>query len=375
MMKFLTILASLACVSLAAACKTDKDCPSSYCQNDKTKKPPYTCHLCGDNCCLTDSDCSGSYCVNDPTKTPPYFCHSSASSTALFAKVGLGAALTPAPAPAAPPSLTPAAAQDAKDVEKFLEKYSQVVAGVAIAVGLIFTFAGYKYMNVTLFLSGAAAAGFVSYVLLQTYLPVLNEDKTKFVGANKPAIMISVTGILALIGGFLCYKLRKIGTFVAGATGGAACAVMLNAVCLKSLRAPDAVPNLWLYVAVVVLSLIAGVLALKMERVIFILATSLAGSLAVVGGAGKFIGHFPSDPSDFVDHDHVSTDGWVWAYAGVFVLLAIAGIVVQFRTTMDRKKEVQQEHFKNSLLYSAPPDNTTSKVAYVDHVSGYHTAV
>jgi hypothetical protein len=28
--------------SAAAACATDKDCPSSYCVNDKTKSAPYS---------------------------------------------------------------------------------------------------------------------------------------------------------------------------------------------------------------------------------------------------------------------------------------------------------------------------------------------
>merc|ERR1712167_355466 len=51
-----------------SGCSTDKDCPSSYCQNG-------ICHACGDACCLTDKDCPGSYCANDPTKMPPYTCH------------------------------------------------------------------------------------------------------------------------------------------------------------------------------------------------------------------------------------------------------------------------------------------------------------
>ena len=33
------------------------------------------------------------------------------------------------------------------------------------------------------------------------------------------------------------------------------------------------------------------------------------------------------------------------------------------------------EKYRNSLLYSAPEDNTGVRTAYVDHVSGYHTAV
>ena len=65
----------------AHTCKTDKDCPSSYCMDDKTKQPPYQCHSCGVGCCNSDADCAGSYCMMDSTKKPPFVCHGTASGT------------------------------------------------------------------------------------------------------------------------------------------------------------------------------------------------------------------------------------------------------------------------------------------------------
>merc|ERR1712072_1020293 len=56
-------------------CKSDKDCPSSYCMRDPTKKAPYMCKDCGPNCCNSNADCPGSYCMEDSTKTAPYTCH------------------------------------------------------------------------------------------------------------------------------------------------------------------------------------------------------------------------------------------------------------------------------------------------------------
>jgi len=64
----------LAAVTRKSGCTSDKDCPSSYCQNAKPGHPG-SCHGCGDACCETDKDCPGSYCANDPTKMPPYTCH------------------------------------------------------------------------------------------------------------------------------------------------------------------------------------------------------------------------------------------------------------------------------------------------------------
>ena len=132
--------------------------------------------------------------------------------------------------------------------------------GVAILIGFIFAFAGYRYFSATLFFCGAAAAGFISFVVIDTYQP---DEQT-----SKPAVVLGVTLTLAFIVGLLCVYLRKIGTFLAGAAGAASAAFMLNAAVLNKIPAPDAVPGLWLYLAVVVLGLIGGVLALKLERIV-----------------------------------------------------------------------------------------------------------
>jgi len=210
------------------------------------------------------------------------------------------------------------------------------------------------------------------------YMPVVSA-KNEFVGAHKPAVLLGVTITLAIIGGVLCACLRKVGTFLAGAAGGASAAVMLNAAVLTKLPTVEAVPQLWLYLAVIVLGVVCGALALKIERPVIVLATSLAGTLAFVAGIGHFAGHFPTSAGSFVNPSThaVSTDPWVWGYAGVYVLMVLAGIVVQLRTTADRKEQAKQERYQNSLLYSAPqqPESRNGRVVYVDHVSGYNTAV
>ena len=273
-----------------------------------------------------------------------------------------------APAPAAPPapappSITPAAAADAKAIEDFLAKYNSYVAGVSIAVGLLFAFAGYKYFNTTLFLVGAAAAGFLSYAVMQTYMYKIEHNKIVGDINLTPAVIVSVTSVQAILGGLITYKLRKVGTFVAGAAGGAAGAVMLNASVLVNLPAPDKVPSLWLYIALVVFGVIGGMLALKVERVVFILATSLAGAVGVVCGIGHFAGHFPTSIDSFVNHGVPTKSYWVWGYLAGFVLLVVVSTVVQFRSSNDKKKQQQQEQYRNSLLYSAPQDNTGVRTA------------
>lgn len=69
-------------VAPAANCKTDADCPCSYCMDDASKKPPYLCHAPTPGvCCKTDKDCPNSYCVNYHGP-PPYRCHGSLQAPA-----------------------------------------------------------------------------------------------------------------------------------------------------------------------------------------------------------------------------------------------------------------------------------------------------
>merc|ERR1711934_43126 len=65
-------------------CKTDTDCPCSYCKNDKTKTPPYLCQTPKPGiCCKVDADCktngAGSYCQTykpkSGTSAMPWHCH------------------------------------------------------------------------------------------------------------------------------------------------------------------------------------------------------------------------------------------------------------------------------------------------------------
>jgi len=63
-------------------CTSDKDCPSTYCQKDSSKKPPYICKDAGKGNCNSDADCSGSYCMMDSSKSPPYQCHGGAALAA-----------------------------------------------------------------------------------------------------------------------------------------------------------------------------------------------------------------------------------------------------------------------------------------------------
>ena len=154
---------------------------------------------------------------------------------------------------------------------------------------------------------------------------------------------------------------------------------MLNATVLNKLPAPTAMPGINLYASMIILGILGGVMALKLERIVLIVSTSLAGNLGFIVGIAHFVGHFPTKASAFIDPNthKVTHDVWVWAYAVGFLLMVMLSTIVQFKTTKDRNKideDMQYETgYENNLLYSDSLQQT--RPVFVDHVRGYTTAV
>merc|ERR1711865_793644 len=91
-----------------------------------------------------------------------------------------------------------------------------------------------------------------------------------------------------------------------------------------------------------------GAMALKVERVVLIVSTSLAGSLGFVVGIAHFAGHFPTTASAFINPNthKVTHDVWVWAYTLGFLVMVLVSTVVQFKTTSDRNKIEKEKNIK-----------------------------
>lgn len=260
-----------------------------------------------------------------------------------------------------------------KEVDDILSKYHTVFIGAATFLGFVFTFLGYKLFPVTLFLAGGTAAGVGSYMLSDHFITATY--------ANKAPILIGVSCTMALIGGILAVRLRKIGTFVAGASGGVVAAIALNSGVLAFKY------HQYHYIVCIVLGVVAGVLALKLERLIVILATAITGSFAATYGTKYFVelsGQVPvttwSDPI-------------AWAYVAGFFVVLIAGVLVQFSSTKKKKNmdnerasllsnayhprtEVVNIETKNAIVYSAPsrdeaeglPTKTTTAHTFINLV-------
>lgn len=237
--------------------------------------------------------------------------------------------------------------QDAgRDISNILKKYHNVVIGVGTFLGFVFTFVGYKLFPATMFLCGSVAGGFSSYLLTNN---LVSDDYE-----NKIAILIGVSSVCGLIGGLLACKLRKLGVFLAGASGGVVGAFPLFNIALSSIQAPPSMPNLYLYIAVSVLGLAAGLLALKLKRPIIIIATSSAGAFCATYGTKYFI-ELSGD---------VPVTTWssplVWAYIGGFATMFIAGVLIQFKTTKKITNDTSRDYLlseQHGVVYPAPRMN------------------
>lgn len=342
--------------------------------------------------CKTDEDCKrNSYCMNDPSKTPPYVCHR---------RVGLNAPVTAAAAEedldvTLPSGLTGAANQaksqaekDEKAAEAALNKYTGVVHAVMIPVGLLVALFGYRLVGPTIFLAGAAAAGYSSYLLASAYPQDADGQPTAYKG--KIYVVTIVPIVLALIFGTVVYKLRKVGVFLAGAAGGVVGALALNTAVLRKIPQTtwmqNNVPALYMIIAAVVLGLIGGILALKLERFVLVISTSICGSFATTWGVGywasgtNFLSVFDSfikdptapvvslSPSAAPSNPQVSHD-IMYAYLGAFVICSFISTFVQFRYTAKKKTKKEQDQNQSLLPYDA--ESTKYSTNNASDIAGY----
>ncbi len=191
-----------------------------------------------------------------------------------------------------------------------------LVALVAIAFGLLNCFFGYRIFKFMLGLYGfllGAIAGFV------------------IVGAvTEGQVLWLALGALigGVVGAGLMVLLYFVGVFVVGAVAGA---VLVSAIGTAfDMTMPP--------VVVIIVAVIVGIVALILQRAVIILSTAFSGSWAVVtGGASLIIG--PDVPLlDLLSRPAAwqEADLPLFVFLAVWLVLGVAGTVVQFRTTKDK---------------------------------------
>ncbi|KAK1943863.1 Transmembrane protein 198 [Phytophthora citrophthora] len=215
------------------------------------------------------------------------------------------------------------------DSTKGIKVGGSILAVAAIAVGAVMVVMGYRLFRATLFAVGFVAGGVAVAMVVENVF----DDKSWVITASWIAFVVG-----GLICGCIVVSLYSLGIFIAGAAAGVALAMMLNNSVGYEIYPSH--PQVVLIVLCIVLGLLCGVLAIKLEKPVLITATSLFGAAILVWGVGYFAGDFPSsnDLKEYASQDingdwvYSIPDAW-WGYLAGILVLFVLGLFIQFRKT------------------------------------------
>lgn len=200
---------------------------------------------------------------------------------------------------------------------------------ILFILGLFICFFGAKYFRRLMSLFTFIIVGLFMYSLL---LPM---------GTLTAAIVAFVVGALA---GLLAYFVYVIGVFLAGALAGFAISMIISI-------ALSMISGAWYTLTlVIILSLAGGICAVLWRRFFVILGTSTGGAYSMVTAAlfaifampeltTKFAEGISQDTLvaffDYADNTVIAANANVFIVA--FLVLALAGLIVQFKKTAPKK--------------------------------------
>jgi len=197
-------------------------------------------------------------------------------------------------------------------LEEISPEQAPLALGVAAALGVLYCFVGYRLFKLVLALTGFTIAGLVAAGLTG----YLTEGNVLGMG-----IAFAVGG---LCGAFALIFLYKVGVFLLGIAG--ALPLAFNA-----LHGRD---EAWAPWAIIGIVLVAGILALLIERPVMTLATATLGAwLITFSGALLLLG--ADYETQLADPTQAS---WIqWGIIGAWTVLTLLGSIVQFNG--QRKKD------------------------------------
>ena len=204
-------------------------------------------------------------------------------------------------------------------LSRFFYRYKNFWGAVLIILGVIFAFFGNKVINLVIFLTGAFAVFIILSSLFVNYA-LKKVDKNWVLW-----VAIVVIALIAIGGGILLRKFRKVGVSLFAAWGG----VMLGFLVTTTF----AVANVYAFYAI----LIAGAIGMffityKLEQVVVIMLTAFIGSYALIRGISLYAGGFPSEASL---HEEIASHAITWkqmpkAFYGYLVGIVILTILTSW---------------------------------------------
>ncbi len=198
---------------------------------------------------------------------------------------------------------------------------TQITPLVAIAIGVLVCFAGYRLLKLSLGLLGFVAGAAAGWQVGLSF------------GHGNTIVPLACAIVLGIFGALLCLWLYFLGIFVIGASAGA-----VFAAGLFNGTGHQAQPLLLLVFAV-----IFGVLALVAQKLMVVVSTALSGSYLVTAGILPFVaGGHNAFPIWFNPTQAGSPGAVGFGAVALWLILAVIGAAFQFRRSR-RKAEVEVE--------------------------------
>lgn len=204
-----------------------------------------------------------------------------------------------------------------------------ILAALAFFGGGVVCLAGYRLFRPTVFCCAFLVGGlFVARIIEAAFSSLSWMPTASWIG-------FAIGGVIA---GVVVLMLYSASIFLTGAAGGIMLAFSINTSVGAEIYPTN--PDVLLAILAILLGIIGGILALKLEKPVLIATTAFVGSTVCIWGVGYFAGGYPNggDLKQFRSQDDKGDwvydipDAW-WAYLASMIVLFIIGMYVQIQKT------------------------------------------
>lgn len=215
-----------------------------------------------------------------------------------------------------------------------INKIKTLIAFIAIVIGIIQCFWGYKLYRITLVISGFFTGVTVGFIIGLLGAAALDADSMQGI----VTFMIFIMLICGIAGAMIAYFWELVGAFLVGFSGVYIVSLVVSIINKAVLRDTNIIPS---FFTSLIPAIIAGILVVKLWKPIVILYTGVAGALSIA--AGTNLGIF------------------------VFLLCAVCGIIYQIKSNgglTDKPKAASTTYTEyngqSSAYYPANQNNSTT---------------
>ncbi len=182
-----------------------------------------------------------------------------------------------------------------------------MTAVLAIALGILICFFGYRVLRVTLAIAGFGVGA------------LLGGGVVGMIPGTTQIVVLIAAGVFGVLGAIFSAVLYKVGVFLLGAGGGALVAGLVV----------TAIGGTATTLVLVIAGVVGGILALLLQRVVVSALTSFGGAWAVVAGSFHLLGWYDIQTGLLPSRAVHSPGPHFYLMVAIWLGLGILGAIVQ----------------------------------------------